>query len=203
MLPHCGLHAICCYGCLKPASACVRHTHFLWHCTDKCLHRTARCRDHVLRLLEGLLAVQGRRLIRAEAAMGEGRADMVLLGAAGLGGGPPLLVVEFKRLASEAGRSQRDRNAGQLQRYLQDKVAGCREGLLVTFDTCLVNGLSAVRVVGVERAAWARLLGDRPEHAPRFTSQPCPHLERCAWALGAMAGICAQHGVAVGEQAGG
>jgi hypothetical protein len=152
----------------------------------------------VLRLLIGLLAVREVQLIRAEASMGRGRSDLVLFS---LGGVAPLLVVEYKLLPSEAGRHKREANAGQLRRYLKDSVHGCREGLLITFDSALVNGLSATRVAGVDRAAWARLMGERPEHAPEFTTQPCLHLEQDAWAVGAMAGICQQHGVAVTEAA--
>jgi hypothetical protein len=153
----------------------------------------------VLRLLTGLLAVRDARLIRTEAAMGQGRSDLVLFG---LQGSTPLLVVEYKLLPSDQGRTKQERHAAQLRRYLQDKVSGCREGLLITFDSALVNGLSAVRVVGVDRRAWARLLGEAPEHAPAFTSQPCGHLEQDPWAVGAMAGICQQYGVEVAEAAG-
>jgi hypothetical protein len=157
---------------------------------------SAPCRDQVLRLLTGLLAVGEAQLIRSEASMGAARSDLVLFS---LAGGAPLLVVEYKLLPSEQGRHRRERNAAQLRRYLKDKVHGCREGLLITFDSALVNGLSATRVAAVDRAAWARLLGERPEHAPEFTTEPCHHLDREPWAVGAMAGICQQYGVDVHE----
>jgi hypothetical protein len=150
----------------------------------------------VLRLLTELLAVGEAALIRSEASMGAGRSDLVLFS---VGGGPPLLVVEYKLAPSDQGRTRRERHAAQLRRYLKDKVHGCREGLLITFDSALVNGLSATRVAAVDRAAWARLLGDRPEHAPEFTTEPCHHLDKDPWALGAMAGICQQYGVDVLE----
>lgn len=175
---------------MPPARAC-----------PACLATGARCcvRDQVLRLLVGLLAVGERQHICSEARLGHGRSDLVLFS---LAGAAPLLVVEYKLLPSDQGQHKREKHAAQLRRYLRDKDRGCREGLLITFDAASVNGLSATRVVAVDSRAWARLLGERPEHAPEFTTQPCHHLDKEPWAVGAMAGICQQYGVDVLEPAG-
>jgi hypothetical protein len=88
----------------------------------------------------------------------------------------------------------------QLKRYLSDRRRGCDEGLLVTFDKALPNGLSATRVTRVtDRVAWAQLYTDRPSNAPAFMSQPLHHLELDPFAVGVMMGICRGFGIELAQ----
>ena len=91
----------------------------------------------------------------------------------------------------------------QLKRYLSDRRAGCDEGLLITFDKTLPNGLSATRITRVtDRQAWARLYSDRPSNAPAFMAQPLHRLESDPLAVGVMMGLCQGFGVQVVQHAG-
>lgn len=86
----------------------------------------------------------------------------------------------------------------QLKKYLCDRRHGCSEGLLITFDKTLPNGLSATRVNRVaapERplTSWP-LLGQ-----PCFCSQPLHHLESDPFAVGVMLGLCQGYGVELGQ----
>jgi hypothetical protein len=87
----------------------------------------------------------------------------------------------------------------QLKKYLCDRRHGCSEGLLITFDKTLPNGLSATRVArvaGPDRAAsWPLLL-----RQPCFSSQPLHHLESDPFAVGVMMGLCQGYGLELGQE---
>lgn len=81
---------------------------------------------------------------------------------------------------------------------MSDRRHSCDEGLLITFDKTLPNGLSATRVSRVtDRVAWAQLYSDRPSNAPSFMSQPLHHLESDPFAVGVMVGLCQGYGLAL------
>jgi hypothetical protein len=81
----------------------------------------------------------------------------------------------------------------QLKRYLSDRRRGCDEGLLITFDKTLPNGLSATRVTRVTDRVASQLY--RPSNARVFMSQPLHHLESDPFAVGVMVGICRGYGI--------
>lgn len=88
--------------------------------------------------------------------------------------------------------------SAQLRRYLSDSRCGCDEGLLITFDKALPNGLSATRVTRVtDIHAWAQLYNDSPRNAPAFATQPMHGLESDPLAVGVMMGLCQAYGVVV------
>jgi hypothetical protein len=89
--------------------------------------------------------------------------------------------------------------AEQLKKYLLDRRQGCAEGLLITFDKTLPNGLSATRLTRVpDRQAGAQLY--RLRNTPGFMSQPLHRLESDPLAVGVMMGLCQGFGIEVVEQ---
>lgn len=87
----------------------------------------------------------------------------------------------------------------QLKKYLSDRRQGCEEGLLITFDKTLPNGLSATRLTRVndrEASCGQQLYRSRNTQAA-FTSQPLHRLESDPLAVGVMMGLCQGFGIEV------